>query len=69
MSTKNKIRNQFLLAALAILAVTTLLAAVGITAASAKSGDKPFKGVMVNIDTPMGLTKSGALIVSIAGEI
>ncbi len=45
-------RRQFLLVALAVLAVMTLATAVSVTTASARAGDRPFSGVMVNNDTP-----------------
>ena len=60
MSTNNNIRitsrfgiarRQFLLTALALLAAITLITAFTATAASAKAGDRPFKGVMVNNDS------------------
>ena len=49
-------RRQFLLTALALLAAVTLLTAFTATAASAKAGDRPFKGVMVNTDNIVGVT-------------
>jgi hypothetical protein len=90
MSTNNNIqttirfgiaRRQFLLTALALLAAFTLIAAFTFTAASAKAGDRPFKGTMVNNDNIVGFTfypaghileNSGlfnTLIVAIDGDI
>jgi hypothetical protein len=69
-------RRQFLLSALALLIAVSLITAFTEASASAKAGDRPFKGTMINNDTIVGFTIDNSTfppkfiaVVEIEGEI